>query len=139
MTAVQMWFDPICPWAWLTSRWLGEVEKVREIEVTWSVMSLSMLNEAQDLEPDYRALMDQSWGPSRVITAAARDHGPAVIKALYDAMGTRLHPGGMSDQPRVIAESLAEVGLPAELSRYADTAEIDEVLRRSHRQGASRS
>lgn len=135
MTAVQMWFDPICPWAWLTSRWLGEVEKVREIEVTWSVMSLSMLNEAQDLEPDYRALMDQSWGPSRVITAAARDHGPAVIKALYDAMGTRLHPGGMSDQPRVIAESLAEVGLPVELSRYADTAEIDEVLGRSHRQG----
>lgn len=130
-----MWFDPTCPWAWMTSRWLTEVERVRGITVTWWVMSLSMLNEGRDLDPGYRALMDDSWGPSRVISAAARDHGPSVIKPLYDAMGTRFHPGRMKDRAQVIAESLAEVGLPAQLARYADTDEIDPVLRESHQRG----
>ncbi len=135
MTSVEMWFDPICPWAWMTSRWLGEVEKVRGVEVTWSVMSLSMLNEGRDLPEDYRAMLDRSWGPGRVITAAARDHGPQVVKALYDAMGTRFHPGGLSDRAQVIAEALAEAGLPAELASYADTDEIDPLLRQSHERG----
>ncbi len=137
MTAVEMWFDPICPWAWMTSRWLEEVERVRGIEVTWSVMSLSMLNDGRDLDEDYRALMDRSWGPSRVITAAARDHGPQVVKPLYDAMGTAIHPGGNGDRPAVIAQALAEVGLPAELASYADHGEIDELMRRSHERGIS--
>lgn len=135
MTAVEMWFDPICPWAWMTSRWLGEVERVRGIAVTWSVMSLSMLNDGRDLDPGYRELMDRSWGPVRVITAAARDHGPTVVKPLYDAMGTRIHPGGNEDLPDVIARALAEVGLPAQLASSADDGEIDELLRHSHQRG----
>jgi 2-hydroxychromene-2-carboxylate isomerase len=127
-----MWFDPICPWAWLTSRWLTEVEEVRDVEVTWSVMSLAVLNEDRELPPEYRSMMDRSWGPVRVIIAAARDHGPTVIKPLFDAMGTRIHLGGEKEYLKVIAPSLNEVGLPADLLRFADSDEVDDDLRASH-------
>ena len=131
MTA-EMWFDPICPWAWLTSRWLMEVEQVRDVEVTWSVMSLAILNDGRDISESYRELMAASWGPVRVITAAARQHGPKVIKPLYDAMGSRIHLGGEEDYRAVIAASLDEVGLPAALIEFADSTEVDIELRTSH-------
>ena len=129
---VEMWFDPICPWAWITSRWLIEVERVRDVEVTWSVMSLSVLNEGRELPDGYRAKMDSVWGPVRVMVAAAREHGSAVIRPLYDAMGARIHLGGEDDYGKVIAASLTEVGLPAELIRFADTTDVDIELRASH-------
>lgn len=134
-TTAEFWFDPLCPWAWMTSRWMMEVEKVRPIEVTWSVMSLSALNEGRDLSEDYQASMDRAWGPVRTIIAAQRDHGQGVVKPLYDAMGTRIHLGGERDLHKVIEPALAEVGLPAELARYADTDEVDDLLRASHHRG----
>jgi Mycothiol-dependent nitroreductase Rv2466c len=127
-----MWFDPICPWAWLTSRWLMEVEQVRDVEVTWSVMSLAVLNEGRELPSEYRSTMERSWGPVRVLAAAARDHGPAVIKPLFDAMGTRIHPGGEDDYLKVIAAALHEVGLPADLLSFATTSDADDDVRASH-------
>jgi len=130
--SVEMWFDPVCPWAWMTSRWLMEVERVRDIEVTWSVMSLSVLNEGRELSPDYRSMMDRSWGPVRVITAAAIDHGPKVIKPLLDAMGARIHLGGEKEYGRVIAPALEECCLPAELARFADSTEVDDEVRSGH-------
>jgi 2-hydroxychromene-2-carboxylate isomerase len=130
-----MWFDPICPWAWLTSRWLTEVEKVRDIDVTWSVMSLAVLNDGRDLPAEYLSLMEAAWGPVRVIVAAARQHGPTVVKPLYDAMGTRIHPGGEKDYLQVIAASLEEVGLPADLLRFATSSEVDDEVRASHDRG----
>ena len=130
--SVEIWLDPICPWAWITSRWLMEVERVRDIEVTWSVMSLSVLNEERDLPESYRDLMVSAWAPVRVIVAAARQHGPTVVKPLYDAMGTRIHPGGEEDYRKVITESLDEVGLPADLLSFADSTEVDVELRASH-------
>jgi 2-hydroxychromene-2-carboxylate isomerase len=130
--SVEMWFDPVCPWAWMTSRWLMEVEQVRDVEVTWSVMSLSVLNEGRELSADYRMMMDRSWAPVRVIVAAAREHGPKVIKSLFDAMGTRIHLGAETDYLKVIASALQECGLPPELSRFADSTEVDDDLRASH-------
>ncbi|HEX7462062.1 MAG TPA: DsbA family protein [Dermatophilaceae bacterium] len=130
--SVEMWFDPVCPWAWMTSRWLMEVEQVRDVEVTWSVMSLSVLNEGRELSADYRMMMDRSWAPVRVIVAAARERGPKVIKSLFDAMGTRIHLDGETDYLKVIASALQECGLPSELSRFADSTEVDDDLRASH-------
>jgi hypothetical protein len=134
--AVEMWFDPICPWAWMTSRWLMEVETLRDIEVTWSVMSLAVLNEHRhDLDAAYRARMDEAWGPVRVIIASTEQHGSQVIKPLYDAMGTRIHLGRMSDFDEVIRQSLEEVGLPESLAREAHHKKYDAALHRSHKRG----
>ncbi|MCA1783200.1 MAG: disulfide bond formation protein DsbA [Intrasporangiaceae bacterium] len=116
----------------MTSRWMMEVEKVRPVDVTWSVMSLSVLNEGRDLDPGYLAMLERGWGPVRVIIAASRDHGPETTKALYDAMGTRIHHQGNSDYAVVIREALAEVGLPAELAAVADGDSVDTELRASH-------
>ena len=132
--SVQMWFDPLCPWAWMTSRWLMEVEKVRDIEVTWSVMSLAALNEGRDLDEGYRSLMDAGWEPVRVVAAARDRAGDDVVKPLYDAMGTRIHLGGLDlrdDAARadMIRESLAEVGLDADLAQAASSTEFDDRLR----------
>ena len=131
-TPVEMWFDPLCPWAWLTSRWLVEVEQVRDVEVTWSLMSMAVLNSVRELSPDYESMMDRSWGPVRVIVAAAREHGAEVIKPLYDEMGSRIHLGGEQDYLVVIAAALKEVGLPAELLGFATSDEVDDAVRASH-------
>lgn len=141
----EMFFDPICPFAWMTSRWLMEVEKVRDVKITWRVMSLAALNEGRDLPADYRALMDQAWGPARLVIAASMAHGDDVIKPLYDAIGTRLHPGGVDIRDKkaahqVLVDALAECNLPADLiekATYVEGDEVDVALRASHKRGIS--
>ncbi len=134
----EFWFDPVCPFAWITSRWMDEVTQVRDVTVRWRVMSLSVLNECRDLPPDYQSLLDAAWAPVRVIIAAQELHGSEYVKPLYDAMGTRIHNGGEKDLPEVIRTSLAEVGLPAELDRFGSNTEYDAHLRASHAEGISR-
>ena len=131
-TSAEFWFDPLCPWAWMTSRWMMQVEEVRPVDVTWSVMSLAVLNEGRDLPDSYREMMDRAWGPVRVIIAAAAEHGDKVIKPLYDAMGTRIHLGGEKDYAKIVSAALEEVGLPWELAEVADTDVNDAELRASH-------
>lgn len=133
----DFWFDPLCPFAWITSRWIGEVEAVREISTVWHVMSLAVLNEGRDLEPSYREAMDKAWGPVRVIIAAREQHGDQVVKPLYDAMGTQIHSGGEKDFSLVIRKALAECGLPSGLAEAADTDEWDNQLKASHEEGIS--
>jgi 2-hydroxychromene-2-carboxylate isomerase len=133
--AADFWFDPICPWAWMSSRWMLEVEQVRDVTVRWHVMSLSYLNEGRDLPDGYRAMMDEAWGPVRVVVAAAATHGDQVVLPLYTALGNRFH---LEQQPKdrdTIEAALAEVGLPAELAGAMTSSDFDEQLKKSHHAG----
>lgn len=126
---VDFYFDPACPWAWMASRWMMEVEQVRDVRVTWRQMSLWALNEDKDIPQDYRDFQERIHGMSRVLAKAIAEHGDEVAKPLYDALGTRIHHEGDKDFDAVTVAALAEVGLPAELAAAKDDASLDEVLR----------
>ncbi|MBZ4319715.1 mycothiol-dependent nitroreductase Rv2466c family protein [Streptomyces huiliensis] len=133
----DFWFDPLCPWAWMTSRWMLEVEKVRPVEVRWHVMSLAVLNEHRldEVDEKYRELMTRAWGPVRVCVAAAKEHGEEVLGRLYTAIGTRFHNQALPQDRATLVAALEEAGLPASLADAADTDAYDEELRASHRTG----
>jgi 2-hydroxychromene-2-carboxylate isomerase len=137
-TPVDFWFDPLCPWAWIASRWLLEVEKVRPVTARWHVMSLAVLNEGKDLPERYQELMAQAWGPVRVCIAAEQKFGPDVLLPLYTALGNRFHLGEAPKDRPTIEEALAEAGLPTDLADAMDDPSYDEVLRASTADGMDR-
>jgi len=134
-TPVDFWFDPICPWAWISSRWLLEVEQVRQVAPTFHVMSLAYLNEDKDLADDYREMMTAAWGPVRVCIAATQTEGDHVLLPLYTALGTRFHLEGRPKDRSTIEEALEEVGLPTALADAMDSVEYDDDLKKSHHAG----
>jgi hypothetical protein len=135
MSNADFWFDPLCPWAWIASRWILEVEQVRDITVRWHVMSLAVLNEDRDLSEQYQELMRQAWGPVRVCIAAEQQHGSDVLLPLYTAMGNRFHLEKAEKDRETIEASLKEAGLPLELADAMDDTSLDKALRESHHAG----
>ncbi len=134
----DFWFDPICPWAWITSRWMLEVEQVRDIRTEWHVMSLAILNAGRpELSEEYKARLARAKGPVRVCIAAEQKEGPEILLPLYTALGTRIH---VQRRPRdeveaIVAEAIADVGLPASLLEAAGSDEFDQALEASHHAG----
>ncbi|NMN99650.1 DsbA family protein [Gordonia sp. TBRC 11910] len=132
---VDFWFDPLCPWCWITSRWILEAEQVRDIDVNFHIMSLSVLNEDKDIPDSYREMLAPAMRPVRVLAAAAAQKGDEILAPLYAAMGTRIHNQGNKDFDDVIAGALADVGLDASLAEAADSEEFDAAIRTSHHEG----
>jgi predicted DsbA family dithiol-disulfide isomerase len=131
----DFWFDPLCPFAWITSRWMLEVQRVRDVQVHWHVMSLAYLNQDKDISDRYRAILEPAWGPVRVLVAAAEKHGDDVLLPLYTAMGNRIHLEKQPIDREMIAAAVAEVGLEPALVDAMDDPSYDEAVIRSHHQG----
>ncbi|MBC9225926.1 disulfide bond formation protein DsbA [Aeromicrobium sp. 636] len=135
---VDLWFDPLCPWAWMTSRWMLEVEQVRPVHTVFHVMSLSVLNEDKDVPDEYREAIEQGWGPVRLAIAAEQKYGTEVLRDLYTELGTRRHNEGREFDRTLYEEALVAAGLPVELADAADDTSLDDAVRASHVDGISR-
>ena len=133
--SVDLWVDPICPWAWITSRWLLEAADVRNFKVNFHVMSLSILNDGRDLSEKSVAMLAKAWGPVRVLIAAQERHGNEIVERLYSAMGTRYHVQGEKELDQMITNALRDAGLEADLAGAASSTEFDKALRVSHHEG----
>jgi 2-hydroxychromene-2-carboxylate isomerase len=131
----DFWFDPRCPFAWVTSRWMLEVEQVRDVKVVWHQMSLAYLNEDRDISDDYREMLKTAWGPVRVVMAAQQAHGPEVLAPIYTAMGERIHVQGQEADKKMAIGALEDAGLPVELAEAWDDSSYDEEIKASHRRG----
>ena len=134
-TKAEFWFDPSCPWAWITSRWILEVQAQRDIEVKWNIFSLAVLNEGRELKPEYRERIDKTWGPVRVIAAAKKKNGYEVVLPLYTEIGTLFNPGAKPVAKETISEALQNQKLDPTLIGFYDTNDFDQDLRDSTKAG----
>jgi len=136
MSKAEFWFDPACPFAWITSRWMLEVQKVRDVQVEWHVMSLAYLNQDKDdISDEYREFLATAWGPVRVLIAAEQAHGNEVLLPLYTAMGNRIHLEKRDRDRAMVEDSLAEAGLPVSLADAMDDSSYDDAVAKSHHAG----
>jgi 2-hydroxychromene-2-carboxylate isomerase len=131
----DFWFDPRCPFAWITSRWILEVEKVRDIEVHWHVMSLAYLNREKDVSEDYRKGLEKAWGPVRVLMAAEQKYGAQALLPLYTALGTRIHIEKEDVSRSMVEAALEDADLAVELADAMDDESWDEAVIKSHHEG----
>ena len=129
---VDMWFDPICPFAWITSRWLLEAAAVRDLEVTWNIMSLAQLNKDREMDEAHKAAFTRSWDAVRLVAAVKKNHGNDAVIALYNAMGTRIHLKKEKVSDELLTAALAEAGLPADLLAVAKDESWNEPMIASH-------
>ena len=132
---VDFWFDPLCPFAWITSRWMLEVQQLRELDVEWRIMSLAYLNQDKAISDEYREWMSTAWGPVRVVIAAQASHGNEVVLPLFTALGNRIHRKQEKVSLELVQSALEEVGLPLTLLSSFDDSSLDEAVKKSHHEG----
>jgi hypothetical protein len=133
---VDIWVDPVCPYAWATSQWLLEVEKVRDIEARFNIMSLAYLNDGREgLSDDYRKMMQNSWGPVRVAIAVEERYGKEGLRAFYIQLAAMRHNNRRGFSHRAYEQALEAAGLDPALSAGAEDASFDEALKSSHHAG----
>jgi hypothetical protein len=133
---VDIWVDPVCPYAWATSQWLLEVEKVRDIEARFNIMSLAYLNDGREgLSDDYRKMMQNSWGPVRVAIAVEQRYGKEGLRAFYIQLAAMRHNNRRGFSHRAYEQALEAAGLDPALSASAEDASIDDALKASHHAG----
>ncbi len=135
---VDFWFDPLCPFAWITSRWMLEVEKVRDVETTFHVMSLAVLNEDKDIPDEYRKMLEGAINPVRLAIAVEQAHGPEALRPFYTSIGTKHHNEGREFDKALYEEVLEEIGLPLDLAAAAEDTSLDDAVRASHQGGIER-
>lgn len=136
MATADLWFDPACPWAWSTARWLAEVEQVRDVDVRPHVMSLALLNETRpSVTDEERTKLLDSWGPVRVVMATALTLGPAAVRALYAAIGPLIHADRLPIGRDMYALALHRAGLPHSLANAAGHPFYDADIAASHHAG----
>jgi protein-disulfide isomerase-like protein with CxxC motif len=136
--AVDFWFDPLCPFAWITSRWMLEVENVRDVRTTFHVMSLSVLNADKDVDQRYKDMLERGWGPVRLAIAIEQAHGTEALRPFYTAIGTKHHNEGREFDKALYEEVLEEIGLPLDLANAAEDTSLDDAVRASHQDGIER-
>jgi 2-hydroxychromene-2-carboxylate isomerase len=134
-TTVDFWFDPLCPWAWITSRWVKEVEAVRDVQTRFHPMCLSYLNEEKDISDEYRERLRAGWGPVRVVMATMEAHGIEAVDRLYTELGVRFHNQGREKTRETVEEALAAADLPPALADVMDDERVDDAVKRSHHEG----
>ncbi|MGA4508418.1 DsbA family protein [Propionibacteriaceae bacterium G1746] len=132
---VDFWFDPLCPWAWMTSRWMLEVEKVRDVHTTFHIFSLSMLNENHDIPDDYRAGVDAGRPATRAAIGVLDAYGQDGLREFYTALGTRYHPGGEPKNEETLRAVFTDKGWDQTIVDRALEGEWDDRVRESYESG----
>jgi 2-hydroxychromene-2-carboxylate isomerase len=139
MSDADFWFDPACPIAWITSRWIKEVQEVRDIKVTWHVMSLAYLNqhrvESGDISEEYRGFLEPTRGPVRVLVAAEDRYGAEVLDRLYTAFGELIHHEKHPKDRDLVVQALARAELDPALVDAMDDEAWDAYVIASHHEG----
>lgn len=136
-TMIDFWFDAACPFAWVTSRWIQEVQRVRDVQVAWRPMSLAVLNEGRELAQEYREFIDQTWLPARAASQIFHQYGHDILGAYYTHVGSAIHYGAEKNYEKVVTTALDDLGLDPDIGAQSTTDIFDSTLRTLHHEGVS--
>ncbi|OBH02637.1 DsbA family protein [Mycobacterium sp. E1747] len=132
MADVDLYLDPVCPFSWVTARWLLDAGHATDTPVALRQMSLAVLNEGQDADDKQRHMMERSTRLGRLFAAAVGERGPEVFAGLYASIGRRIHVDGEDLTAPAVRAALAENGLAEHLAEAQDDSGLDEAVKQAH-------
>ena len=126
---VEFYWDPICPWCWITSRWMEDVRRQKDIHVTWRFFSLKMFNAERDVSPDLSILHSMGLRALRIAAAVRAKHGNEGVARLYTLMGTSYHHDQEDiDEPEVAQAILERGGFAPTLATAVEDSDWDKTI-----------